>query len=173
VNSCKETDGDKMRIAPKLLLALAMFAPALQAQAKCPWINEATAVGILGGPVAVTTKISEQGNGVCEFSWQQGAVLRQLNVSVNVMTDIPKQFPTYLSQCPPKSTPLRAIGNEAVVCSVRGKGDQYEEKVVGRVRDKAFVVGVSSNVPDDQSMTQETRRKKANLVAEQVAGILF
>ena len=89
------------------------------------------------------------------------------------MTDIPKQFPSYLAQCPPKSTPLRAIGNEAVMCSIQGKGDQYAESVVGRVRDQAFVVSVSSSVQDDPSMTQEMRREKANLMAEQVAGILF
>jgi hypothetical protein len=89
------------------------------------------------------------------------------------MTDIPKQFPTYLAQCPPKSAPLRAIGNEAVMCSLQGKGDQYAEIVVGRVRDQAFVVSVSSSVQNDPSMTRETRRERANLVAEQVAGILF
>ena len=89
------------------------------------------------------------------------------------MTDIPKQFPTYLAQCPPKSPPLRAIGNEAVVCSIQGKGEPSSERVVGRVRDQAFVVSVSSSVQDDPAMTQEMRREKANLVAEQVAGILF
>ena len=142
-------------------------------QSKCPWINEATARGILGGAVTVTAKIGNRGDGVCEFSRQQGAVVRQLRISVDIMTDIPKQFPTYLAQCPPKSTPLRAIGNEAVMCSIQGKGDQYAESVVGRVRDQAFVVSVSSSVQNDPSMTQEMRREKANLVAEQVAGILF
>ena len=47
------------------------------------------------------------------------------------------------------------------------------ERVVGRVRDQAFVVSIRSSMADDPSMTQEMRRKKVNLVAEQVAGILF
>jgi hypothetical protein len=157
-----------------LLLGLAMLmATMCHGQVKCPWINEATAAGILGGAVTVTADVSKQGDGVCEFSRQQGSVVHQLRVSVGTMTDIPKQFSTYLAQCPPKSGPVRAIGNEAVRCSVQEKADQYAERVVGRVRDQAFVVSVSSSVQNDPAMTQEMRRENANLVAEQVAGILF
>ncbi len=156
------------------MFGLAMLLPTVcHGQAKCPWINEATARGILGGAVTLTAKVSDHGDGVCEFSRQQGALVHQLRVSVDIMTDIPKQFPMYLAQCPPKSTPLRAIGNEAVMCSIQGKGDQSAERVVGRVRDQVFVVSVSSSAQDDPSMTREMRREKANLVAEQVAGILF
>jgi hypothetical protein len=53
------------------------------------------------------------------------------------------------------------------------KDDRFAEKVVGRVRNQAFVVSVSSSVENDASMTREMRREKANLTAEQVAGILF
>ena len=129
--------------------------------------------GILGGDVTLTAKVNDRSEGVCEFSRQQGAAVRQLVVSVNVMTDISKQFRTYLAQCPPKSDPIRAIGNEAVTCTSQGKGHSSAEIVVGRVRDQAFVVSLSSSVGDDPSMTQEMRRQKVNLVAEQIAGILF
>lgn len=163
-----------MRTAHKLLLALAVLAPTVgRAQTKCPWINEATARGILGGPVAVIVKISESGNGMCEFSRQQGGVPRELTISVKAMTDIPRQFPSYLSQCPPKSAPLHAIGNEAVTCSVQTHGNLYAEKVVGRVREQAFIVSVGSGLKDDPSLASEMRREKANLVAEMVAGNLF
>jgi hypothetical protein len=157
-----------------LLLGSAVLAPtACHAQAKCPWINEATAQGIVGGAVTATVKVSEHGSGICTFSRRQGAAVHELRISVNFMTDIPKQFPLYLAQCPPKSTPLRAIGNEAVTCSNQGQAEQYAEMVVGRVRDQAFVVSVSSSVKDDPSMTPESRREKANLVAEQIAGNIF
>ncbi|MGB8769688.1 MAG: hypothetical protein WCC92_08735 [Candidatus Korobacteraceae bacterium] len=136
-------------------------------------MNAATAGGILGGAVTATANVSDQGGGVCEFSLQQGAVLHQLRVSVGIMSDIPKQFPTYLAQCPSNSTPLGGIGNEAVICSVEAQPDQDAEQVVGRVRDQAFVVSVSSSVQNDPSMTPKMRREKANLVAEQIAGILF
>jgi hypothetical protein len=157
-----------------LLLGLAMLMPAVcHAQAMCPWINAATAQGIVGGAVTATVNVSEHGFGICNFSGQQKAAVHELRISVNSMTDVPKQFPIYLAQCPPKSTPLRAIGNEAVMCSIQGKGDEYVEMVVGRVRDRAFVVSVSSSIQNDPSMTPETRRERASLVAEQVAGILF
>jgi len=162
-----------MRSSHILLLGLALMPAASHAQAKCPWINEATARGILGGPVVVTVKVNDQGAGFCEFSRQQEAAVHQLRISVDIMTDIPKQFPAYLAQCPPKSAPLRAIGNEAVMCSIQGKENKYAESVVGRVRNQAFVVSVSSSIQDDRSMTQEMRREKTNLIAEQVAGILF
>jgi hypothetical protein len=123
--------------------------------------------------VTVTASTSNRGDGVCEFSRQQEAIAFQFRIAIDIMTDIPKQFPTYLAQCGPKATPLRAVGNEAVFCSIEGKGGPYIETVVGRVRDQAFVVSVSSSVEDDPSMTRQMRRQKANLVAEQVAGILF
>lgn len=163
-----------MRTAHKILLGLSLFAPALShAQVICPWLTEPTARGVLGGPVKVSVKLGDKHDGVCEFSRQQGSVLLELRISVEIMSDIPKQFPTYLAQCPPKSTPLSAIGNEAVTCSVQHGADKYVEKVVGRVREQAFVVTVSSSAQNDPAMTPEMRTEKAHLVAEQVAGILF
>ena len=157
-----------------LLLGLAMLLPTIcHGQAKCPWINQATANGILGGAVTVTAEIGAHADGVCIFSRQQGAVVLQLRISVDIMTNIHKQFPSYLAQCPPKSNPLRAIGNEAVSCSIQDKEGHAVERVVGRVRDQAFVISLSSSVSDDSPMTQEMRREKASLVAEQVAGFLF
>jgi hypothetical protein len=117
--------------------------------------------------------LTEKHDGVCEFSRQQGSVLLELRISVGIMTDIPKQFPAYLAECPPNSTPVRAIGNEAVTCSLQDRSDRYVEKVVSRVRDQAFVVSLSSSAPNDPSMTPEMRSEKVHLVAEQVAGILF
>jgi len=163
-----------MHATHKLLLGLALFLPALcHAQAKCPWLTEPTARGVLGGPVKATVKLSEKHDGVCEFSRQQGTVVLELRISVEIMTDVPKQFATYLTQCPPKSTPLTAIGNEAVTCSVQEHADRYVEKVVSRVRDQAFVVTLSSSAQNDPSMSPGMRTEKTQLVAEQVAGILF
>ncbi len=163
-----------MRTTPTLVLALALFSPAIsKAQTKCPWLNEATARGILGGDVTILVKLNDQGAGVCKFTRQQGSAIHELRISVNLMTDIPKQFPTYLAQCPPKSPALPATGNEAVTCTTHTKENHYAELVVGRVRNQAFAVSLSSTVQDDPSMTQKERREKTNLIAEQVAGILF
>lgn len=150
-----------------------MLMPAVcHGQAKCPWINEPTARGILGGDVTMSVNLKD-GGGVCEFSRQQGQVRHQVTVQVIVMSDIPKQFSAFAAQCSPDRTPLRAIGNEAVMCSTQTHSNLYVEKVVGRVREQAFIVTVGSSVRDDASMTEEMRREKAHLVAEQVAGILF
>jgi hypothetical protein len=163
-----------MKTSLVLLLSLASFTPAIcQAQSKCPWLNEATAHGILNGPVTAIVKLDDQGAGACKFTRQQGAVIRELRISVALMTDIPKQFPTYLTQCPPKSPALPATGNEAITCTTHTKESHYAELVIGRVRNQAFVVSVSSTVQDDSFMTQTMRREKANLTAEMVAGILF
>lgn len=159
--------------AKTLLLSLLWAFPSVcHGQTRCPWINEATARGVLGGALTAKVAIHEQGDGVCDFSRKEGTAVHELRISVELMTDIPKQFPPVRSQCPSNSTPLRAIGNEALMCSVQEKG-LYAEKVVGRVREHAFVVRVSSSVQDDPSMTLEMRREKVHLVAEQVAGILF
>jgi hypothetical protein len=162
-----------MRTHSFALLILATLVPtACHAQSKCPWITEATARGILGGPVTAKISLKDWGNGTCDFSRQQGALTLELQISVDVLKDIPKQFPSYLAQCA-KSTPVTAIGNEAVTCSLQDKDDRYAEKIVGRVRDQAFVVTVSSSAADDPAMTQDMRREKVHLAAEQVAGILF
>jgi hypothetical protein len=136
-------------------------------------MNEATARGILGGAVTAAATVSESGSGVCTFSRRQGAAVHELSISVEIMSNVPKQFPAYLAQCAANSTSLRAIGNEAVICSMRSKEDLPVERVVGRVRDQAFVLSVSSKEHDDPSVTQEMRRHQANVAAELVAGILF
>ena len=163
-----------MRSYRTISLALAVLVPTIcHGEAKCPWMNEATAGGILGGAVITSASITAHGDGLCEFTRQQGTILRQLRISVSIMTDIPKQFPAFLAQCPPKSPHLEAVGNEAVTCSMDSKAELYAEHVVGRVREKAFAVSVSSSVWNDPAMTSQMRRAKANLAAEQVAGILF
>jgi hypothetical protein len=163
-----------MKIIHTLLLALLVLLPTVcLGQSKCPWFNEATASGVLGGAVTLVAKVSDQGAGFCLFSRHEGTVVRQLRVSVDIMKEISKEFPTYLAQqCPAKRTPLRAIGNEAVMCSIEGN-EEHAEKVAGRVRDRAFVVSVSSSAKDDATLTEEMRRERANLVAEQIAGFLF
>ncbi len=163
-----------MRSSHKILLVFAILMPAAcRAETKCPWLNEATARGILGGEVKMTVEINPQGNGECQFSRRQGTAVFQLRISVHKMTNVVTQFPTYLSFCPPNSPPLRTIGNEAVTCTTERKGSKYDENVVSRVRDAAFIVSVSSTIQDDPQMTKQMRRDKANLVAEQVAGNLF
>ena len=113
----------------------------------CPWLNAATASGVLGGDV--TVRVTETS---CVFKTQDKKTL-----SIEV-----KAGASYLSKCGTHSTPVKAIGNEAVVCS----GGDWA-MVAGRVRDRGFLVRVNA------SETEVSLREKAQKVAEQVAGILF
>lgn len=142
-----------------------------QGQSKCPWMNEATAQGILGGPVTVRANVTK-GEGDCEFLRRQGSVVYRLHISIHIIANVAKQFPAYLAQCGAKPTPLSTIGNEAVRCDAQRKG-QFTTSVVGRVRDQVFIVSLGSSLQSDPSMPEESRREKVTLVAEQVAGILF
>ena len=74
------------------------------------------------------------------------------------------------AQCGSGAEPLKAIGNEAVACGYKGKPGWTAEQVVGRVRDQAFLVRVSS---DDRPAAVKVLREKARDIAEQVAGVLF
>lgn len=133
-----------MRFLALLLLTRGM---GMAADVACPWINEPTVAGLLGGPVQLRTTEKS-----CEFSRQQFA----LRVEVHRMNDPKKEFARYLKRCGKKAVPIKGVGNEAFACT--------DEKVVGRVRDMAFEIRVT--VPKD---TAEVTRK----VAEQVAGALF
>jgi hypothetical protein len=104
----------------------------------CPWLNRATAAGFLGGPV---TQVS------CSFS----------RGSVELRIETGRDFESYASTCRSDAVPLKAIGSEAIAC----RGEAWEQ-VVGRVRDQAFLVRITTN-----------DREKVRKVAEMVAGSMF
>ncbi len=137
-----------------------------------PWLNAATASGILDGPVTATVTHPNQNkdDATCDFVRHEGSVISGLQVGVETMKDPARDFASYTAQCGLDAVPLRAIGNEALVCSLRGKKKQVSEQIVSRVRDRAFIVRMSSNAP---STAQNELREKVEKIAEQVAGFLF
>lgn len=143
----------------RYVLAIAICLPALAAaEDRCPWLNAATAGGILGGPVHATVTPSS-----CEFVRQSSEHEAALRIEVT-----PVSAPH--AECGTGAQALQAIGNEAVACAYEGKPGWIAEQVAGRVRDQAFLVRISTN---DRSSPPPTLREKARKVAEQVAGILF
>jgi len=138
------------------------------ASAACPVLNAATAGGALGGAVQTTVTRSDKSTGfVCQFV-RPG---NELNIEVSALSG-PDQFAHFLEtacQGGRDVAPLKAIGNEAVACSL-GKSDQIVEKAVGRVRNQAFVIRFSTtaNAADGKAV-----RGKTTALAEQVAGSLF
>jgi hypothetical protein len=86
-----------------------------------------------------------------------------------VLEDQSREFAPYRAKCGRDVTPLRAIGNEALGCSLHRK-NQFSEQVVSRVRERAFLARVSSKraAPDRSQL-----REKIQKIAEQVEGFLF
>lgn len=161
-----------------LALAFAVFAGQITgqtpcfAEAPCPWLNAATAGGVLGGEVqSSTVAITPEGDGTCHFVRKQASFTFTLSISVHTMPLPSKTFATYLAQCNGASLPLTAIGNEAFQCVSRNP-DDGEEKVIGRVRDRAFVLTVNATLPK-QSPAKTGLSAETRNVAEQVAGALF
>lgn len=132
------------------------------AEDACPWMNTATAAGILGGNVTFSFAHASESNddGACRF----------VHNSARLSVDVKAQAAPYRLQCGAHSTPLKAIGNEAVACSVEEKIGMTIEKVVGRVRDRVFVIGISIT---DHGTSRDTLREKARAAAEVVSGNLF
>jgi hypothetical protein len=163
-----------LRIAIPLALAfLALLATnSCQAKEACPWLNEATAGGFLDGAVRSTvthtTKNPDDAN--CEFILRNGPTTMVLRIDVETLAKWPADFAPYVARCGQQAEPLKAIGDEAVVCSLDGKKREVSEQVIGRVRDRAFTVRITFNV---DGKNRDVMREKAKRVAEQVAGFLF
>jgi hypothetical protein len=160
-----------------VLLVLSMRAgvPGVcEAKENCPWLNEATAAGALEGPVTatVTHPNNNKDDATCAFTHRNGAVTTGLQIEVETMSGAPGAFAEYVGRCGANSVPVKAIGNEAVACSFddRKKKGWVSEQVVGRVRDRAFTVRISSNA---ESPVRSALREEARKIAEQVAGFLF
>ena len=157
------------------LLFLAICMPSRsEAKENCPWLNEATAGGTLQGPVTstVTHPSNNKDDATCEFIHRDGSVTTGLRIEVATIGGAPGAFAAYVARCGQDSVPLKAIGNEAVACSVddRNKKGWVFEQVVGRVRDRAFTVRISSNAASPE---RGALREAARKIAEQVAGFLF
>jgi len=176
-----------------LAFGLVFIVPGLcHAQAKCPWLNAATAVGVLGGEVelsvssrpevpaapsqySATDQRADRFDVTCDFRRKVGDHVYQLQIAVNTLAHPSSDFPTFLARCP-SNVALTAIGNEAVQCRV-GAGAETSspltEKIIGRVRNRAFVLTLD-RVPevtvksDENGLHEDTRN-----LAEQVAGSLF
>lgn len=189
----------KFRVAPWFVF---LFVPALcQAQQSCPWLNAATAGGILGGEVTMTVfdahanalsaqtanEVSNSGplsanpssanyssddmNDVnCAFVRRGGTGIAELRIGVRVVNESKKEFAADSKHCGVNATPLKAIGNEAVVCDGNVKSRDRVEKIFGRVRNQVFFIRIDTS---DSSLTETLLREKTRMVAEEVAGNLF
>jgi hypothetical protein len=145
-----------------------------RAQTQCPWLNAATAAGVLGGDVQATvTPPTSQGDTTCDFKRSQRSTVFELTIAVHTMALPLKDFATYLARCFGTVVPLKAIGNEAVQCVPSSNSFNGGEQIIGRVRDRVFVIDIKGGLPKQSASTQSGLSEEARNVAEQVAGALF
>jgi hypothetical protein len=154
------------------------------AEPHCPWLNAATAGGLLGGDVVMTVSarmehVPGQGSHVaqdqvrmdrfdttCEFTRKAGHESSSLRIVVTTMADPAKEYAAMLAKCG-GTVALKGIGNEAVQC--RNK-NMAEEQVIARVRDRAFVLTVHRPPAPEGG---DALRADTENIAEQVAGSIF
>ena len=174
-----------------LAIGLAACAPVSAHAESCAWLNAATAGGILGVDASVKIEpITEhltadqvsarqvsgaRPDAICTFLPQKTDSGAQLQIIVHTMVNIPAEYEHFAAACSKDPISLRAVGNQAVECSERGESHSRVEKVIGRTRDRAFVLVWTIPGPEDgpNAMTQGAIREKMRNLAEQVAGSLF
>lgn len=154
-----------------ILIAL-LGAVALGAAEPCPWINAATVSGFLNLPAkaVVTRNGKNKDDASCVFSPVSQNERLSLRVEAQTMAKPSFDYPAYRRRCASDETPVRAIGNEAVACRMVSASHEVTEQIIGRVRDRAFVVALvtaseSNPVRDPHAVVHD--------IAEMVAGNLF
>jgi len=147
-----------------LPVGLVLLASVSQAAESCPWLNAATAGGFLGRTVTVTVthENANRDDATCVFTTPNS----ELRIAVETMDPPHSEYMKQAEQCGADTTPLKAIGNAAVVCSPNARA----ARVVGRVRNRIFNILITTT---DSSTPSDLLREKARAAAEQVAGILF
>ncbi len=144
------------------------------AKNNCPWINEATAGGLLGGTaVNEFTEATAGQPAVCKFTYDGPGVTRTLVVTVEVAAAPRDRLAVVARTCGPDAVPLQAIGNEAQVCMADVRKAGPGERVVGRVRDQVFTITLTSTLKSDPLLSRDELRTRIYTAAEQVAGNLF
>lgn len=144
------------------------------AEVQCPWLNAATAAGVLGGEVQANVAAqTPQGDTTCEFKRIEHSAVFELTIAVHTMALPSKDFATYLARCSGTAVSLKAIGNEAVQCVPSNGSGNGGEQIIGRVRDRAFVIDLKTSSTRQPTSSASGLSDEARNVAEQVAGALF
>lgn len=157
------------------MLAILVPLPGLSQVGKgCPWLNIATATSVLKSDEKSPTASLVQGSpGLCSFDYRDAMASRELRITVEQAQDPDQVMKAREGPCRSSASPLQAIGNEAVSCTVSGEGSTSGELIIGRVRDQIFTVRLTTDGRNDPAMVTEAIEDKAHSIAEQIAGALF
>jgi hypothetical protein len=155
-------------------VALCLFLPPATAYAAndCPWLNEATASGLISADsVGTYTAATPTQPAVCAFAEKSG-LARDLTITVEAASDPHARMKAMTEACANGAAPLTAIGNEAVYCAADPRGG-IGERVIGRVRNQVFSITLSSPIKNDPILTRDALKARIHEAAEQVSGNLF
>jgi hypothetical protein len=176
VNSSMAKYGlDLKRLLQSAALGAALLALPASAHAanNCPWINEATASGLLGGDATGTATGAGTGQpGVCIFVSQHEGATHTLRIVVELSPDPHARLGELAHLCGSGAAIMPAIGNEALVCEDDSKG-ALGERVLGRVRDQVFNLTIASTQKHDPLLDRSALKARIAIAAEQVSGNLF
>jgi hypothetical protein len=141
----------------------------------CAWINEATASGLLGGDAVGEVSGPALGQpAVCTFTQMTAGGRRTLRITVEIVADAHARVASIAQGCGADAGPLKAIGNEALVCAADDRKAGIGERVVGRVRDQVFTITIGSTLKNDPILfSRDVLKSRIYTAAEQVAGNLF
>ena len=158
-----------------IFIFLCLFTTSARAANSCPWMNEATASGLLGGEAVGTYQAASgpKQAATCTFTQQNDGVTRILVIQVTTTADATERIRTIEKTCTSDALPLQAIGNEAVECTSDERGSRPGEQVVGRVRDQLFMIRITSSSKNDTILSRSALKSRTSSAAEQVAGNLF
>lgn len=106
----------------------------------------------------------------CTFARRHGATSEKMRIEVRTMHQSRTEFTSWLASCGNDKASLRAIGSEAFVCNTGREVMGRSEQILGRVRDRAFLVYLSST---NNARNRAALRESAKTAAEIVAGNLF
>ena len=157
------------------LLATCLIGPPARAMAanNCAWITESTASGLLGGDAVGEVSAATGQPTVCTFTQMDTGVKRILRITVEIAPEPHARMEAVAQVCGADQLPIKAIGNEAMVCTADDRKAGPGERVVGRVRDQVFTITISTTLKNDTLLTREALKARIYTAAEQVAGNLF
>lgn len=162
-----------LRRAVSCVLMLAAIVPARAAN-NCPWLNEATASGLLGGEaVGAFQAASSAQPAICTFTERIDGATRSLQIRVETTPNFAARLKSLEKTCGSDIALLAAIGNEAVFCSADNSGNRTAERAIGRVRDQVFLIQIGSSLKKDPILTRDNLVTRIHSAAEEVSGNLF
>jgi hypothetical protein len=162
-----------MRYQVCALFVALLLTPAVgKCETGCPFLNRATVAGLLASGNATEGHHSVREAQPCFFHYRLDNV--EYNIRIEVSDGSSSDIESMLLQsgCTSKRISLQAIGNETVLCDsdirpLRG------EQVAGLVRDRVFLVRMTSSGAKSGTLGRKALREAAMSAARQVAGNLF